>query len=170
MDKLIKKIKIALATGLGFGYGPLAPGSWGSAFMAVVCWWLLDLPLFYYLLFLGVILLLGLWSSKYADEFFSLRTKKDHDNKLIVIDEWVGTMVTMLPLYYFQKSWLTLAIGLFLFRAMDTAKFGLAKFFDNHHSRWGVMLDDFFAGLHATIIFSLALWIASQVSGLEFIF
>jgi len=170
MDKLIEKAKTVLATGLGFGYLPIAPGSWGSAFMAVACWWLLDLPLFFYLLLLIVVLFFGLWSVRYVDEYFSSSTTKSHDNKKIVVDEWIGTMLTMLPLYYFHKSWLVIAIGFFLFRAMDTAKFGLAKFFDDYRSHWGVMLDDFFAGLHAGVIFFLALWIASQVSWLEFIF
>lgn len=164
MKNLLRKIAIALATGGGSGYLPIAPGSWGSAAAALIGWWLLGWPWIWYIVAIVCIFFLGVWCAGIADTFFSQKTKTLHDNKWIVIDEWVGTLITLLPLYYFGASWLTVAAGFFFFRAFDTAKFGLAKYFDRQPSRWGVMLDDVFAGLHAAVFYSIGLWILGQYS------
>lgn len=159
MPAIKNKIALALATGFGLGYLPIAPGSWGSLGMVLVAWWLLKLPIYGYLLIGLIILLIGGWSIRLADPLLAEKTKKSHDNKNIVIDEWLGQLITLLPLYYFKPTWLALAAGLFLFRAFDTAKFGLAKYFDKSTSYWGVILDDLFAGLHAALVFFLLLWV-----------
>jgi phosphatidylglycerophosphatase A len=170
MLKFSDKVKLFLATGFGSGYLPVAPGSWGSAVAVLVAWWLLDLPLVFYLIVLVVIFFLGIWSVGFADQYFSAKTKNEHDNKNIVIDEWLGQLITLLPVFYFGKSLIVLAVGLFLYRAFDTAKFGLAKYFDHQPNKWGVILDDVFAGLHAAIVFTIVLWICQQTVWLQFVF
>jgi phosphatidylglycerophosphatase A len=162
MGRLPQKLSIIIATGFGSGYLPIAPGSWGSVVAAVLGWWLLHWSWGWYLAITGVIFFAGVYAVGAADEYFSQQTKKLHDNKRIVIDEWVGQLVALLPLFYFGRSIWTLVIGLFLFRAFDTAKFGLAKYWDRRSNRWGVILDDVFAGLHAAILLSFGLWIAGH--------
>jgi phosphatidylglycerophosphatase A len=170
MTTIFQKISVFFASGFGSGYLPIAPGSWGSAVMVLAGWWLVELPVSWYVAIIVSIFFIGIWSAKIADAYYAVRTKIEHDNKWIVIDEWVGQLITLLPVYYFGKSLFIFAIGLFLFRAFDTAKFGLARFFDEHHSPWGVMLDDVFAGLHAAVVFTVVLWIAQRTDFLSFIF
>lgn len=157
-----EKLSVVLASGFGSGYLPIAPGSWGSLVIAAAAWWLLELPLIWYIVLVVVIFIIGVPTAGIADKYFRLRGGKEFDNGQIVIDEWAGQLITLLPLFYFDKSWLNIGIGFVLFRVFDVLKFGFAKYFDKQHDRWGVMLDDVFAGVHAAIFFSIALWIMNS--------
>lgn len=155
----MKKIAIFIATGFGSGYLPWAPGSWGAAAMLVCAWWLVELPLFSYLGLIFFLFVIGIGVAEIADKHFAKASGSTSDNDKIVIDEWVGMLITLLPLYFFEKSLLHFGMAFLFFRIFDTLKFGLAKVMDRLHNRWGVMLDDVFAGLHAGIFFFIALWI-----------
>lgn len=156
------KLALGIATGFGSGFLPWAAGSWGALTMAIVCWWLLESSAVLFVLLMVALFFLGVSVVPTADRFFYARGGVEHDNKSIVIDEFVGMMITFLPLFYFEKNILTLGMGFLIFRVFDTLKFGLAKYFDGRHSAWGVMLDDVFAGIHAAVIFTLALWVMYQ--------
>lgn len=159
MSEFKRYLSLAAATGLGVGYLPLAPGTWSSAIMAVVCWWVLELSIAWYVAVAGAIFFIGLITVPLADGHFMVSTKKGSDNKQIIIDEYLGMMVTLIPLLYFEKIWLWLGVGLILFRLFDIYKFGLAKFFNKIQNQWGVMLDDFFAGLQAGLVLLIILWL-----------
>ena len=159
MKRFQEIISLILATGFGLGYLPLMPGTWASAATAVVCWWLVEFPLGWFVALASTVFFIGIIVVSPADRYFSAATKKESDNRQIVIDELLGTMVALLPFFYFQKTWLGVLAGFLLFRLFDVAKFGLAKLFDRRHNRWGVMLDDVFAGVHAGLILSVILWL-----------
>jgi phosphatidylglycerophosphatase A len=159
MNKLIKFLSIFFATGFGTGYLPLTPATWGSAVMSFACFWLLDLPLGLYLAVAGAIFIIGILVVPFADGYFRMKTGKEWDNRPIVIDEWVGQMITFLPLFYFEKNLLNILIGFILFRLFDVFKFGLARWADKKKNQWGVTLDDCFAGVHAAVILILFLWL-----------
>lgn len=159
MNKLKIYLFLFFATGFGIGYLPLTPATWGSAVMSFVCFWLLDLPIGLYLTVAGAIFIIGILVVPMADGYFRIKTGKEWDNKPIVIDEWVGQMITFLPLFYFEKTWLNIFIGFILFRLFDVFKFGLARWADKKKNQWGVMLDDLFAGVHAAIFLTLVLLI-----------
>lgn len=159
MVKVKKFISIFFATGLGIGYLPLTPATWGSVLMSFICFWLLDLPIGLYLAVAGVFFIIGILVAPMADGYFRIKTGKEWDNKPVVIDEWVGQMITLLPLFYFEKTWLNILIGFILFRLFDVFKFGLARWADKKKNQWGVMLDDLFAGVHAAIFLTLVLLI-----------
>ncbi len=75
-----------------------------------------------------------------------------HDQSEIVIDEWLGIGITMLPLLFlpFQSWWAALGLSFGLFRVFDMLKLPPVRFFDRMESADGVMLDDAFAAaLHA---------------------
>ena len=163
MSKASRNVSIALATGFGSGFLPLAPGSWGAAVAAVGAWWLLDLSVVWYAIATVVIFFVGITVVNTVDDYFHSRGGAQSDNGKIVIDEWVGMLVTLLPLFYFEKSWLYVGIGYFLFRLFDALKFGLAKIADRAHGRWGVMLDDVFAGMHAAVFFTIVLLIVERL-------
>lgn len=162
MQTFRDKLALILATGLGSGFLPWAAGSWGALVMAIACWWLLTVPLGAFLGLMMVIFFVGVWAVPSTDQYFHTRGGVEYDNKSIVIDEFVGMMITFIPLFYFEKNVLTLGLGFLIFRVFDTLKFGLAKYFDGRHSAWGVMLDDVFAGVHAAIFFAIALWVMYQ--------
>lgn len=159
MKKVINFLVLFLATGFGSGYLPLAPATWGSAVMMVAGFWLLKLPIGWYLTVAGALFLLGILIVPAADKHFRIKTSKEWDNRPIVIDEWVGMLITYLPLFYFEKTWLNILIGFILFRVFDVLKFGLARWSDKKKNKWGVMLDDLFAGVHAALGLFIVLWL-----------
>ncbi|MCH7492170.1 phosphatidylglycerophosphatase A [Patescibacteria group bacterium] len=162
MATITNKIILWLATGFGTGYLPWAPGSWGAAAAAIMGWWLVDLPFLWYLLIIFALTVIGFGVSPAADRYLSIKSGKKYDNSQIVIDEWVGMLITLLPFYFFEKSILYLVIGFLMFRIFDTLKFGLAKLADQWRHSGGVMLDDIVAGLHSGIFFFIALWVMEK--------
>ena len=163
MVQIKKTIFLTLASGFGSGYLPWAPGSWGAAAAAVVGWWLVDLPISWYLVITLILLLIGFVVTPVADKHFSIKSGHRHDNDRIVIDEWVGMLITLLPFYFFEKSLLYLGIAFLMFRIFDTLKFGLTKLADQWHHPGGVMLDDLMAGMHSGVFFFVALWIMEKM-------
>ncbi|MFA6098186.1 MAG: phosphatidylglycerophosphatase A [Patescibacteria group bacterium] len=158
MKSFINKTAVFIASGFNAGYLPIGPGTWGAGTMAVAAWWLVDLPLVYYLAVIVFLFFLGAAVSGPADSYFSIKSGKAHDNDQIVIDEWMGMLITLLPFYYFGKSLPMLIVGFLLFRVFDTVKIGLVALADRIDNRWGVMIDDLAAGLYAGIFFFLAIW------------
>ncbi len=153
------KLSLFLATGFGSGYLPWAPGSWGAAVALIASWWLLELPIAWFVGLIVVLFFTGVSVAGIADRHFERTSGIRSDNDQIVIDEWVGMLIALLPLFYFEKSLLHLGMAFLLFRIFDAAKFGIVKVADSMHNRWGVMLDDAFAGLHAGVFFFIALWV-----------
>ncbi len=157
MKRAKEIVAVTIATGFGSGFLPLAPGSWGALVMAVAAYWLLGSQWWIYSFVLVIIFCIGLYASSIASRFFVSRGGMEHDDDRIVIDEWVGMLITLIPIYFFENSVLYIGIGFLLFRIFDTAKFGLAKTFDQMKNKWGIMLDDAFAGLHAAIALGIIL-------------
>lgn len=130
--------------------------------MLLAGWWLVKLPLEYFLGLIVLLFIIGVMVVPDADRHLARGDAKKHDDNRIVIDEWVGMLITLLPLYYFEKSLLHFGMAFLFFRLFDTLKFGLAKIADRMPNKWGVMLDDAVAGLHAGIFFFIALWMMYQ--------
>ncbi|MBI5037803.1 MAG: phosphatidylglycerophosphatase A [Candidatus Kerfeldbacteria bacterium] len=153
------RLALFIATGFGSGYLPIGPGSWGSFMMAVAAWWLLGLPWWLYGTIMVGIFIIGLWASQIADPLLPHVKGGTHDSTHIVIDEWVGMLITFIPLFWYDVTLLHLTMGFLIFRIFDTLKFGLARWADRWGSSWGVMVDDVFAGMHAALVFWAALLI-----------
>jgi len=145
-------IKI-LATGLGAGYLPKAPGTYGSV-VGVGLWYLLlqtgawhTMPM----QVLGVILfiLFAVWVSGRAEKIFA-----KHDASEIVIDEIAGILVTFvgIPLH-----WPSAIAGFVLFRLFDIIKPPPVCQSQRLPGGWGVVIDDVLAGVLANIVLRVAL-------------
>jgi phosphatidylglycerophosphatase A len=136
----------AIATFFGTGLLPLAPGTWASAAALPFGWIISDLGGWPALLVAAVIAaLVGWWASaRYVGQ-----TGRE-DPSEIVIDEvaaqWLAlTVVPMTFLGYFA--------AFFVFRLFDTLKPWPASWADREvEGGLGVMLDDVFAGIYATIV------------------
>lgn len=131
-----------IATGLGSGLVPVAPGTFGSL-AALIPWLALrELPLAYYLLALAASFALGCWACDWA-----MRKLGVDDPGLVVWDEFVGLWIALIAA---PAGWLYMLAGFVLFRVFDIAKPWPVSWADRRlHGGFGTMLDDVFAGLYA---------------------
>lgn len=152
-DKLNPRNPIhLLAFGLGSGFAPKAPGTFGTL-AALPVWWLFlkDLPLIPYL----AVLIIGFGIGVYLCQ----KTSDDlgvHDHGGIVWDEWIGLWITMLLL---PEGIIWILAAFALFRFFDIVKPWPIKWLDQRvHGGFGIMIDDVIAGLFALGILQLTMY------------
>lgn len=140
----------AVATSMGFGYSPWAPGTMGAVF-AVLVWlpfWMYCGEMTLLAVTAGLILVftpLGVWSSSLAEDEWG------PDPSRVVMDESVGTWISLLPVTVTDAWWyVLLAFG--LFRLFDIFKpLGIRRL-EQLPSGWGIMADDIGAGIYSALI------------------
>jgi phosphatidylglycerophosphatase A len=147
----MKVIAIALATALGTGYAPIAPGTFGSA-VGLLVWWLLPQSWSVQLLTIAVLLGAGSWSGSVAEVHFG-RT----DPGPVVLDEVLGMLVT---LFMNPVGWTGALIGFLLFRVADIIKPYPANRFEALHGGFGIMADDAMAGVYSNLALRAVLFAA----------
>lgn len=180
------RVALAIATGFGLGYLPLAPGTWGSLGGITVVygiWLMIPLSLrahspaatasvFQQTLLVAVMLtaVVGVPVAGQAAKHFATK-----DPQAVVIDESCGQLITFLgaaPLgpsmllarymtWHSPVNWEYLLLGFILFRVFDIWKPFPARQAEKLPGGWGIMADDWVAGLYA----ALGLWLA-RVFGL----
>ncbi len=146
-----------LATGLGAGYLPVMPGTYGSALGVGLYLGLAALAgtLPYPRLFLSLsgVLLCGIsiWVVSVA-----LETFRQEDPSAVVLDEVAGQVLTLLPLPLLSEAgfsyWAQVAAGFVLFRALDVIKPYPIWKLGHLNGAWGVVADDIAAGLAAAVL------------------
>jgi phosphatidylglycerophosphatase A len=151
----------ALATGLGAGFVPIAPGTVGSLegvviFLAVLA---LHLGLSASLLLLAILNLVvfavGVWASTRTCEITGRK-----DPRLVVIDEVSGQLIALTPLALWPSfSIAAVVIGFLLFRLFDIYKPYPIRKLERLHAGLGVMADDVLAGIYAAVL----LWLCHLV-------
>jgi len=142
-----------IATGLGSGLVPLAPGTAGSA-VAVGLFWLTSRggALWVPAVVFVALLLAGFWSATSA-----ARSLGRKDPGAIVIDEFAGQFLALLAL---PVSWPVLAAGFVLFRLFDIIKPPPARRLEALPGAAGIMADDLVAGLYANLLLQVAVRLA----------
>lgn len=144
----------ALATALGAGYSPIAPGTCGTIVAIPLAWALAPLLVWQFLIVTAAITALAIWAAHRADIAWGT-----HDSGRIVIDEVAGYLVTVA--FVPRTSVAALGIGFVLFRALDIIKPPPVRWLDqNLPGGWGVVLDDVAAG-----VMGAALMVALQHFG-----
>lgn len=140
---------LALATGLGSGYAPVAPGTFGAALGLLLFWPLATLPLAHQGLATLVLCGVGVAAASAVARHVGL-----HDPGLVVIDEIVGMWVSLLLLPFTPA---TAAAAFLLFRAMDVLKPWPARQLEALPGGWGIVADDLMAGVYANLLLRVAL-------------
>ncbi len=143
-----------LATGLGIGWLRPAPGTWGSLWGVLLAWLVAPLAEPWGLVLAGVVVaLIGVPICAAAAD--RLKAK---DPGMIVWDEISGQLLafTFLPASAIGNPWYLL-LGFLLFRLLDITKPPPAKQLERLPHGWGIMADDWLAGLYAAAILH-ALW------------
>jgi len=142
---------IFLATGAGAGYGPIAPGTWGSAVGVALYLPLSAAGALPYAAVLVALLAAGIWAAGEAERAFGRK-----DDGRIVIDEVVGQLLALSPLLgdpASLRSPLWLVTGFVAFRLFDVWKPGPVRWAERRFSGGaGVMLDDVVAGGFAALL------------------
>jgi phosphatidylglycerophosphatase A len=188
------RLAYAIATVLGVGYIPKAPGTFGSlvgvlvGVLSAAVWvvlalvltivglgvdiptiaghsapWLLFLPS---VLVVGAIGIAGVWSASRVANHAGLE-----DPQFVVIDEISGQHLTLLlglaPRLHLDSdvflltsrvlNWKCLLLGFILFRVFDIWKPFPVRQLEKLPGGWGIMADDWMAGVYAAICLRLAL-------------
>ena len=152
------KLSRIIASGLGTGYVPVAPGTAGSALGILLFYGLnyvwkiyhLNPELILLLNFLVIVfvLLVGVYSVKKVHRFWP------HDASQIVIDEIVGVWIAAYAMPLEAQYYLYAFI---LFRFFDIVKPFFIRRLDKAGNDWSVMLDDVLAGLYSLVVLQVLL-------------
>lgn len=141
MFRALNGLSKAIATALGAGYSPIAPGTCGTAVAVPLALVLAGLPIWQFLVVTLAITAIGIWAADRAD-----RAWGTHDSGRIVIDEVAGYLTTMALVD--RGHWIPLLIGFVVFRVLDIVKPPPVRWLDeNLPGGWGVVLDDIAAGV-----------------------
>jgi phosphatidylglycerophosphatase A len=141
-------VALSIATVLGVGHAPVAPGTFGSA-VGLVLWWLLPSSIMVQTVVIMAVFGLGAWSGGVAERHFGRV-----DPSEVVIDEVVGMWMT---LWMNPVGWVG-AIGAFVaFRIADILKPFPANRLERLHGGLGVMADDAMAAVYANLVLRAAL-------------
>ena len=144
---------IAVATGAGTGFAPIAPGTFGSALAVVIFVLFSRVPLSLLALSWLALLALGVWAADRAERIYG------EDDGRIVIDEVLGQLLTLSPfLVWGRLGWLGLVTGFVTFRLLDIWKPGPVGWAERHFEGGvAVVADDVVAGaLGAVLMAALA--------------
>jgi len=147
------KLHKIIASGLGTGYAPLAPGTVGSI-LGILLFYLFNYTLNSFNIELWLVLSLNLFAiiSVLVFGVFSIKNVHaiwEHDASKIVIDEIVGVWIAVFAMPF---QWQYYLYALLLFRFFDITKPLYIRRLDNMGGDWSVMLDDVLAGIYSLIV------------------
>jgi len=146
---VITFLSLAVATALGVGYVPVAPGTAGSA-VGLVLWAILPASAVVQTTVILVMLVAGSITGSVAEKHF-----KRTDPRQVVLDEVMGMLIT---LYHIPGlTWFGAAIGFLVFRAADVVKPFPANRLERLHGGLGIMADDAMAAVYANLVLRLIL-------------
>ena len=149
MNKYIKVLKYLIATGIGAGYTPIAPGTAGSL-LALVLFWFLPLSNINRVSIIIIFLFAGIWAGNAVEKDYG------KDPGLVVIDEITGQWIALL---WLPHTLLIYIISFLLFRVLDIVKPFPANRSQTLQGGIGIMADDIFAGIYTNLIIQIYFYV-----------
>lgn len=155
-NKDVSKIPLfhkLVATSLGVGFSPIAPGTMG-AIAAIAVWLPLSLCLSYGCLqivtavLIAVFTVLGVWSSTVSERYWG------EDPSRVVIDETVGEWIALLAVPA-CGHWGYVVAAFVLFRFFDIVKPLGVRSMEKLKGGYGIMADDILSGVYAAVLMLL---------------
>jgi phosphatidylglycerophosphatase A len=141
-------LALGIATALGVGYVPIAPGTFGSA-AGLLLWGVLPQSATVHALSVLAVFAVGTWASGIAERHYHAT-----DPGVVVVDEVLGMLVTLL---FNPVGWAGACLGFLLFRVFDVVKPYPANRLERLHGGFGVMADDAMAAVYANMVLRLLL-------------
>lgn len=136
-----------IATGVGAGYLPVAPGTWGSIEAVAAAWaahrWFPARERLLIAAAAALFSIMGVWAAGRT-----ARDAKDPDPSKVVVDEIAGQLLTFL---FVPLSASVLILGFLFFRVFDIIKPFPARQSEDLPGGWGIMADDLIAGVFAGV-------------------
>ncbi len=148
-----RTLAVWIASGLGFGFSPVAPGTMGALWGLPLAWAVGLLSWQVALLVIVILCVLGIPLSTRAAR--DLGGKKDPG--IIVWDE-----IASMPITFFlvpMASIEVVLIGFLLNRIFDISKFPPANYLEHLPDGLGIMSDDWAAGIWSCLALHLILWL-----------
>jgi phosphatidylglycerophosphatase A len=139
-------LALAIATVLGVGRVPFAPGTFGSA-VGLLVWaalWALSGSVALQAAAIVVVFVAGVWSASVAERRYGAT-----DPGAVVIDEVLGMLIT---LFLNPVGWRGALVGFVLFRIFDVIKPYPANRLERLHGGLGIMADDAMAAVYANMV------------------
>jgi phosphatidylglycerophosphatase A len=155
------RLAVLLATGLGVGRMPLAPGTFGTLWGIPLAWAILHLPHpIWQIAAIAAVCLIGVPICGVAAARFGLK-----DPGCIVWDELASLPIVFLglPAAAMGRVEITVA-GFVLFRIFDISKLPPVRSLERLPGGWGVMADDIAAALYGLLAFTVLRWFVPALS------
>ena len=147
----MRALGLTIATAGFTGYAPIAPGTVGSLVGLLILFAvrasgnpLLELGV------LVVVIVSGIWSADVVERDVGIE-----DPGIVVVDEVAGMLLTLL---WIPLTWPTALVGFLAFRIFDIIKPFPARSAERLPGGWGIMADDLFAAVYASIVVRLMWW------------
>ena len=140
-----QKSVMFLATGCYIGNISFAPGTFGSVFGLLACFFLSKIDFSIAVLLTLIFILSAIWIAGEAEKILG-----EEDPGCIVIDEIAGIILTLSGLPFNITS---MTVGFLIFRALDIWKPYPIRLLENEFSGGiGIVLDDVVAGILSNVI------------------
>lgn len=152
VNRLLQNFAFALATGLGLGLIPVAPGTFGSLLGPPLVWGLQQArlpPLAYW----GIAAVLIAAGGPICEA--GARRLGVKDPGQVVYDEIVAFLLVFCVV---KVTWMTAILGFLWFRLFDITKPWPVRRLEHLPGGWGILADDLAAGVYA----GAALWAMMQ--------
>tara|TARA_B100000212_G_scaffold251852_1_gene192878 strand:- start:223 stop:693 length:471 start_codon:yes stop_codon:yes gene_type:complete len=141
----------------GIGYSKFAPGTLGSFFGVLFFYFFYNFFSQNYILFFLFILFIFLLSWYFT--YVYILKNRVHDPSEIIIDEFLGQLISLSPILFFNdfnldkiNFCILMLLSLLLFRFFDILKPWPIYIVDKSRTSLSILLDDVIAGLFASTI------------------
>jgi phosphatidylglycerophosphatase A len=150
----VRAFALSVASAGYAGFFPIAPGTAGAA-VGVALWAAVrgaGAGLAGDIVLTATALIVGVWAAQVTERSLGVT-----DPGVVVIDEVMGMGLTLIGAPF---TWPTAVAGFLLFRLFDIVKPPPGRRLERLHGGWGIMADDFAAGVYAWAALQAALWLA----------